>query len=85
MLESLMNSHNSLKVTQNESGRANILGVPIQISGAGTIKVNESIYDLTPETYKALSSTSYTGKARKNENDILMMYNIVRDSGYTGV
>ena len=34
--------------------------------------------------YKTLSSTSYTGKAMKNEDDILMMYNILRDLGYTG-
>ena len=31
MLGSLMNSKNSLKITQDESGRANILGAPIQI------------------------------------------------------
>ena len=31
---SLMNSRNSLKITQDESGGANILGVPIQISEA---------------------------------------------------
>ena len=43
MLGSLMNSKNSLKITQDESGKANILGVPIQISGADTIKINEII------------------------------------------
>ena len=31
MIGSLMNSRNSLKITQDESGRANILRVPIQI------------------------------------------------------
>ena len=35
---SLMRSKNSLKITQDELGRANILGVPIQISEADTIK-----------------------------------------------
>ena len=85
ILGSLRNSRNSLKVTQDESGRANSLGVPIQISGADTMKVNENIYELTPGTYKALSSTTYTGKTMKNEDDILMMYNIVRGLGYTGV
>ena len=30
-------------------------------------------------------STTYTGRAMKNEDDILMMYNIIKDLGYTGV
>ena len=84
MLGSLMNSKNSLKITQDESGKANILGVPIQISGADTIKIDENIYELTPEIYKALSDTGYTGKTMKSANDILMMYNIIRDLGYKG-
>ena len=84
MIGSLMNSKNSLKITQDESGKANILGVPIQISGADTIKINENIYELTPEIYNALSDTGYTGKTMKNESDILMMNNIIRDLGYTG-
>ena len=54
IIGSLMRSKNSLKITQNESRRAKILGVPIQISGADTIKINENIYELTPEIYKAL-------------------------------
>ena len=84
VLGSLMNSKNSLKITQDESGRANILGVPIQISGSDTIKINENIYELTSEIYNALSDTGYTGKTMKNESDILMMNNIIRDLGYTG-
>ena len=43
MIGSLLNSWNSLKITQDESGRAIILGVPIQISGGDTIKKNEHI------------------------------------------
>ena len=73
MIGSLMISRNSVKITQDESGRANILGVPIQISEADTIKTNKNIYELTPEIYKALSSTTYTGKTMKNEDDILTM------------
>ena len=84
MIGSLMRSKNSLRITQDESHRANILGVPIQISGADTIKINENIYELTAEIYKALSDTGYTGKDMKNESDILMMDNIIRDLGYTG-
>ena len=84
MIGSLMSSKNSLKITQDESHRANILGVPIQISGADTIKINDNIYELTPEIYKALSDTGYSGRDMKNESDILMMDNIIRDLGYTG-
>ena len=84
MIGSLMNSRNSLKITQDESGRANILGVPIQISEGDTIKINENVYELTPEIYKALTYTTYTGNTMKDENDILMMYNIIRDLGYDG-
>ena len=84
MIGSLMNSRNSLKITQDESGRANILGVPIQISEGDTIKINKNDYELTPEIYKALTYTTYTGNTMKDENDILMMYNIIRDLGYNG-
>ena len=84
MLGSLMNIKNSPKITQYESGRAKILGVPIQISGADTIKINENVYELTPEIYSALSDSGYTGKTMKNESDILMMNNFISDLGYTG-
>ena len=85
MIGSLMNSRNSLKITQGESGRANILGVPIHISEGDTIKINEIVYELTTEIYKALTYTTYTGNSMKDENDILMMYNIIRDIGYNGI
>ena len=85
MIGSLMNSRNSLKITQDESGKANILGIPIQISEGDTIKINETVYELTPEIYKALTYTSYSGNTMKDENDILMMFNIIRDLGYNGM
>ena len=84
MIGSIMSSRNSLKITQDELGRANILNVPIQISEGDTIKINETVYELTPEIYKALSNTTYNGSTMKDENDILMRYNIIRDLGYTG-
>ena len=84
MIGSLMNSRNSLKITQDESGRASILGVPFQISEGDTIKINENVYELTPEINKALTYTTYTGNTMKDENDILMMYNIIRDLRYNG-
>ena len=85
MIGSLMNSRNSLKITQDDLRRANILGVPIQISEADTKKSIENIYDLTPEIYKALSSTTYTGKTIINADDILRMYKIIGELGYTGI
>ena len=85
MLGSLMNSRSFLKITQDDSNGAFFLGVPIQISGADTIKTNENIYELTPERYKALSPTTYTSNTMKNEEDFLMMYNILRNLGYTGI
>ena len=85
MIGSLVNSRKSLKRTQDESGRANILGVTIQISEGDTMKINGTIYELTPEIYKALTYTTYSGNNMKDENDILMMYNIIRDLGYNGI
>ena len=83
-LGTLMSSANSLKVKSTPSG-ATILGVPIYTLGGDRIQIKDNIYDLTPEIYKALSYTGYTGENLKNENDILMLYNIVSDMGYTGI
>ena len=80
----LMSSANSLKIKSTASG-ATILGVPINTLGGDRIQIKDNIYDLTPEIYKALSYTGYTGDTMKNENDILMLNNIVRDLGYTGI
>ena len=80
----LMSSANSLKIKSTPSG-ATILGVPIYTIGGDTIQIKDNIYDLTPEIYKALSYTGYEGKNLKNENDILMLYNIINDLGYTGI
>ena len=79
----LMSSANSLKITATPSG-ASILGVSIYTLGGDTIRIKGNDYDLTPETYKALSFTGYDGKTMKNENDILMLNNIINDLGYTG-
>ena len=40
-LGSLMNSRTSLKITQDESGRTSMLGVPIIILEADSIKINK--------------------------------------------
>ena len=80
----LMSSLNSLKIIASPSGPT-ILGVPIYTLGGDRIQIKDNIYDLTPEIYKALSDTGYTGKTMKNESDILLMNNIKNDLGYTGV
>ena len=80
----IMNSRNSLENTQHESGTANILSATIQVSGADTIKKMKTSVLSTPEIYKALSSTTYTGKTMKNDDVILMMYNFIRDLEYAG-
>ena len=80
----LMSSSNSLKIKSTPSG-ATILGVPIYALGGDRLQIKDNVYDLTPEIYKALSYTGYTGENLKNENDILMLYNIVRDIGHTGI
>ena len=80
----LMSSLNSLKIIASPSGPT-ILGVPIYTLGGDTIQIKDNVYDLTPEIFKALSDTGYTGKNLKNENDILMLYNIINDLKYTGI
>ena len=83
-LGGLMFSANSLKINTTRSG-ATILGVPIYTLGGDRLQINDNVYDLTPEIYKASSYTGYTGENLKNENDILMLYNIIRDLRYTGL
>ena len=80
----LMSSSNSLKIKPSPSG-ATILGVPINTLGGDRLQIKDNIYDLTPEIYKALSYTGYTGNTMKNEADILMMNNIKNHLVYTGL
>ena len=42
-----------------------------------TIKINENIYELTPEIIKALTYPTYTGRTMINESDFITMYNII--------
>ena len=64
----LMSSANSLRIKSSLFG-ASILGIPINTLDDDIIQINDNIYDVTPEIHKALSSTTYTGKAKKNENE----------------
>ena len=61
-----MSSSNSLKTTPSHSG-ATILGVPIYTLGGDYLRIRDKDYQLTPEIYKALSSTGHTGQTMKNE------------------
>ena len=79
-----MSSSNSLKIKPSPSG-ATILGVPIYNVVGDKLRIRDNDYELTPELYKALSYTDYTGATMKNENDILMKNSSIRDLGYTGV
>ena len=62
MSGSSMTSRNFFKITQDEFGQANLLGVSNQILAGDSIKINDNTYDLFPEIYKSVPSTSYTGK-----------------------
>ena len=81
-----MSSSKSLKIETSASGAA-ILGVPVYTLGGDNgdkLRIRDNDCEQTPKIYKALSYTGYTGKVMRNENDILMMNNIIRDLGYTG-
>ena len=78
-----MSGLNSPRIKPSPAG-ATILGVPIYTLGGDKLRISDIVYDLTPEIYKALLYTGYTGKTMKNENDILMLNNILNDLGYTG-
>ena len=81
-----MSSKNSLKIDQDEkTGGASINGVPVLILGGDSWKNGDNVYEITPENHKALSSTGYTREKMKNESDILMLSNFLRDVNYTGV
>ena len=83
-LGSLMSSSNSLRIKASPSGPT-FLGVPIYTLGGDKLRIRDNDYEFTPEIYKALSITGYTGRTMKKENDILMLNNFVRDLGDIGV
>ena len=74
-----MANPNSLQI--KPSSGATILGVPIHTLGGDKLRIRDIVYDLTPEIFKALSYTGYTGKSMKRASDILMMNNIKNDLG----
>ena len=74
----------SLRTKASPSGPT-ILGVPIYTLSSDKLRMRDNYYELTPETYKALSFTGNAGKTMKNEIDLLMMNSIIGNLGYTGV
>ena len=82
----LMSSKNSLENDQDtRTGGASMNGIPVLIFDGDSMKIKDNVFERTPEIHKALSSTGYTGKTMKNENDILMMNNILSHVKYTGI
>ena len=79
----LMSTAKSPRIKSSPSG-ASILGVPIYTLGGDKLRIRDNDYELTPEIYKALSNTEYTGKNMKSENDILMIKSLINDLVYTG-
>ena len=49
-----MSSSNSLKIVSSASG-ATVLGIPIHTLGGDRKRINDNIYDITPEKHKVLS------------------------------
>ena len=79
-LGSLMSSSNSFRIKPYPSG-ATFLVVPRYTLGGDKLRIRDKDFELTPEIYKALSFTGYTGKTMKNEKDILKMKTILSDLG----
>ena len=67
-LGALMKSSNSSSIKSSPSG-ATIIGVPIYTMGNNTIRINDNVYELTPEIHKALASTRYDGRSMKDGSD----------------
>ena len=79
-----VSSSNSLRIKACPSAPT-ILGAPISTLDCDKMRICDNDYELTPQNYKALSYTAYTGKSMKNETDILMMKIFIRDLGYRGI
>ena len=74
---------NSLRIKSSPSG-ASVVGVPIYTLGGDKLRIHDKHYELKSEIYRTFTYTGFTGKSMKNENDILMMNNNIKDLGYTG-
>ena len=80
-----MSSKKFLRIDQNKrTDGASINGIPVLILGGDSVKTKDDVYEISPEIFRALSSTGYTGETMKSEKDILMMIKILGDVYYTG-
>ena len=84
-LASLMKSRNFVKMEQGYSGPAITLGAPIIALGGNKIKTKDIVCILSPELYKVLFPTGYASKSTKKDNDVLMLNNIIKVTGYTRI
>ena len=79
----LMKSHNSSRLNQDNLGRANLLAVPIQTIGCNKVQLAGHVYEVTDEPFKALDSTGYTGKIMENDTDNILFDSIINETRFT--
>ena len=84
MLGALMKSAISLKITQDELGKVNFLGTPIQVSEGDLMKIKKNICKLNPQVFRALTDPIYSGNTMNNDDDFSMLYNILKGVNFTG-
>ena len=83
--QSLESTLTSLKLNKDEDGNYSILNSVIKPLGGDKILVNKSnIYEFTPEIYKSLSRSNYTGKSMRSEYHKKTLYDFLTDIEYNG-
>ena len=83
-LGSLKTNSNSLSIKSTSTGATNS-GVPLYTIGKFAIKINDSVYDLTPEIHKTLPTTVYDGRSMKEQSGFLFLNNDIEDIAYTNL
>ena len=67
-----MINRNSLRLNRDDSGRAKILGGPIQTLGDDKIRIRENVHEIGPEIHETLASTRESGKLMKKDSSFLI-------------
>ena len=76
----LMTNRNSSSIRQDNLGRGNFFGVPIQTLGSDRLKIKDNVfYGLTAEVHETLSSLGRTGNKMTRNADVLMFNDIIND------
>ena len=81
----LVGSPTSLRIDQDDLGRATIPAVPIYALGGDEVEINDNVCEVTDEIHIVLSSTGYTGKSMKRFSDFLTLQNKLNEVWYTGI